>query len=183
MLRFFRLGRVPGLLKMQQTSIGLVLMALSLLLLSDKALPGEDEFMKAVKQMLIVPVGYQQCAGRKPYGAETKCRRKAVPPTTISKVSLKKSARMQKQGKNYISIPRKGRAIESNRPVSPFELPAHLAMEKDDWALQSGFARIFNLRQIAHSAFKNPNIIDKMTYDANVCVISCYHDLGFQEKV
>ena len=78
-----------GLIKMQQAGIGLVLMALSLLLLSDKAAYSEGRIYEGSEekahctlwdtQRLRWP---QTSMGRE----KTKCRRKAVPPTAISKV-------------------------------------------------------------------------------------------------
>ena len=113
-----------GFLKMQQTAIGLVLVALSLLLLSDKAALSEGRIYEGNEgkahcnlwdtQRLRWP---QTSMGRE----KTKCRRKAVPPTKISKVCrLKKVGKDAETGQKLCIYSAQGRGdSEVTVPISP----------------------------------------------------------------
>ena len=113
-----------GFLKMQQTAIGLVLVALSLLLLSDKPAFSEGRVYEGSEdkahctlwdtQRLRWP---QTSMGRE----KTKCRRKAVPPTTISKVCrLKKVGKDAETGEKLCIYSGQGRGdAEVTVPISP----------------------------------------------------------------
>ncbi|NBX07183.1 MAG: hypothetical protein EBR12_03730 [Proteobacteria bacterium] len=113
-----------GFLKMQQTAIGLVLVALSLLLLSDKAALSEGRIYEGSEekahctlwdtQRLRWP---QTSMGRE----KTKCRRKAVPPTAISKVCrLKKVGKDAETGQKLCIYSAQGRGdSEVTVPISP----------------------------------------------------------------
>ena len=113
-----------GFLKIQQTAIGLVLVALSLLLLSDKAALSEGRIYEGSEdkahctlwdtQRLHWP---QTSMGRE----KTKCRRKAVPPTAISKVCrLKKVGKDAETGQKLCIYSAQGRGdAEVTVPISP----------------------------------------------------------------
>ena len=116
--------RFFGFLKMQQPAIGLVLVALSLLLLSDKAALSEGRIYEGSEdkahctlwdtQRLRWP---QTSMGRE----KTKCRRKAVPPTAISKVCrLKKVGKDAETGQKLCIYSAQGRGdSEVTVPISP----------------------------------------------------------------
>ena len=113
-----------GFLKMQQTAIGLVLVALSLLLLSEKPALSEGRIYEGSEekahctlwdtQRLRWP---QTSMGRE----KTKCRRKAVPPTAISKVCrLKKVGKDAETGQKLCIYSAQGRGdSEVTVPISP----------------------------------------------------------------